>query len=164
MMSERKRRTVEAYNDGRIKQDVFGQLAMFNFGDEIFEEAVEREWITKELACELMEGNKEETKMTVKELRAKAKEMGIKGYSRMTKEQLHKEIEGINNFLSAKGKKILMRAFTGMVIGEFEVTAENEKEITVQTKKGELSFNIETGLQVDPKNPKFANKFEWLAL
>lgn len=86
------------------------------------------------------------------------------GYSKMSKEQLQKEIERINNFLSAKGKKIVMKAFTGMVIGEFEVTAENGKEITVQTKKGELSFSIETGLQVNPKNPKFANKFEWVAL
>ena len=107
------------------------------------------------------ENEMEENEMTVKELRAKAKEMGIKGASRMTKEQLQEEINTINRVLTAKGKTVILKAFTGMVLGKYEVIAEEGTLITVETKKGELSFDIMTGLQVNANNPKFANKFEW---
>lgn len=107
----------------------------------------------------------EEKKMTVKEMRAEAKEMGIKGYSRMSKEDLQKAIEA--NTVEEKAeveekatKTVVMKAFTGMWIGEFEVIKETKKTITVATKKGELKFDKATGIQLDANNPKFANHIE----
>lgn len=103
--------------------------------------------------------------MTVKEMRAEAKEMGIKGYSRMSKEDLQKAIEA--NTVEEKAeveekatKTVVMKAFTGMWIGEFEVIKETKKTITVVTKKGELKFDKATGIQLDANNPKFANHIE----
>lgn len=107
----------------------------------------------------------EEKKMTVKEMRAEAKEMGIKGYSRMSKEDLQKAIEA--NTVEEKAeveekatKTVVMKAFTGMWIGEFEIIKETKKTITVATKKGELKFDKATGIQLDANNPKFANHIE----
>ena len=106
----------------------------------------------------------EEKKMTVKEMRAEAKEMGIKGYSRMSKEDLQKAIEANKNTVEEKteveektAKTVVMKAFTGMLIGEFEIIKETKKTITVATKKGELKFDKTTGIQLDANNPKFAN-------
>ena len=103
--------------------------------------------------------------MTVKEMRAEAKEMGIKGYSRMSKEDLQKAIEA--NTVEEKAeveekatKTVVMKAFTGMWIGEFEIIKETKKTITVATKKGELKFDKATGIQLDANNPKFANHIE----
>lgn len=50
--------TIKAYNDGRIEADTFGHLAMEDFSDKVICKALEREWITKEFANELMEGEK----------------------------------------------------------------------------------------------------------
>lgn len=107
----------------------------------------------------------EEKKMTVKEMRAEAKGMGIKGYSRMSKEDLQKAIEA--NTVEEKAeveekatKTVVMKAFTGMWIGEFEIIKETKKTITVATKKGELKFDKATGIQLDANNPKFANHIE----
>lgn len=103
--------------------------------------------------------------MTVKEMRAEAKEMGIKGYSRMSKEDLQKAIEA--NTVEEKAeveekatKTVVMKAFTGMWIGEFEIIKKTKKTITVLTKKGELKFDRTTGIQLDANNPKFANHIE----
>lgn len=105
------------------------------------------------------ENEMEEKKMTVKEMRAEAKEMGIKGYSRMSKEDLQKAIEA--NTVEEKAeveekaaKTVVMKAFTGMWIGEFEIIKETKKTITVATKKGELKFDKATGIQLDANNPK----------
>lgn len=119
---------------------------------------------------------KEEKKMTVKEMRAEAKKMGIKGYSRMSKEDLQKAIETKKNTLEKlaleaskkliekhgdkTAKTVVMKAFTGMWIGEFEIIKETKKTITVATKKGELKFDKATGIQLDANNPKFANHIE----
>ena len=111
------------------------------------------------------ENEMEEKKMTVKELRAEAKEMGIKGYSRMSKEDLQKAIEA--NTVEEKAeveekatKTVVMKAFTGMWIGEFEIIKKTKKTITVLTKKGELKFDRTTGIQLNANNPKFANHIE----
>ena len=111
------------------------------------------------------ENEMEEKKMTVKEMRAEAKEMGIKGYSRMSKEDLQKAIEA--NTVEEKAeveekavKTVVMKAFTGMWIGEFEIIKETKKTITVITKKGELKFDKATGIQLDANSPKFANHIE----
>lgn len=113
------------------------------------------------------ENEMEEKKMTVKEMRAEAKEMGIKGYSRMSKEDLQKAIEVNKDTVEEKTeveekttKTVVMKAFTGMWIGEFEIIKETKKTITVATKKGELKFDKATGIQLDANNPKFANHIE----
>lgn len=69
----------------------------------------------------------EEKKMTVKELREEAKKAGIKGASRMKKEDLIKALMG-------NGKVIVyMFAFTGIYIGEFEADV-TEDGMIVDTK------------------------------
>ncbi len=54
--------------------------------------------------------------------------------------------------------EVVMKAFTGMTIGVFEITKKTSKTITVKTAKGELRFDAKTGIQLDPNNPKFANR------
>lgn len=108
---------------------------------------------------EEVEEVKEEKEMkNLKELRAEAKARGIKGYSRMSKEDLQKAIGA--NTVEEKVETVVLRAFTGMLIGEFKVVAETSEAITVETKKGELSFDKKTGIQLNPNNPKFANRIE----
>lgn len=117
------------------------------------------------------EVEREEKTMTVKEMRAEAKKMGIKGYSRMSKKDLQTVIaaaKSVNEFLgkSAEAKTeekttVTVRAFTGMLIGKFEVVRETKKLLVVKTKKGdELKFDKATGLQTNGNNPKFANRIE----
>lgn len=56
---------------------------------------------------------------------------------------------------------VTVRAFTGMLIGEFEIAKETKKLLVVKTKKGdELKFDKATGLQTNGNNPKFANRIE----
>ena len=58
---------------------------------------------------------------------------------------------------NVKDNEVILKAFTGMVIGVFEITKKTSKTITVKTSKGELKFNAKTGAQLDAANPKFAN-------
>lgn len=106
---------------------------------------------------------KEEKTMTVKEMRAEAKAMGIKGYSRMSKEELKERIEEAKATEAQTEKRttVIVRAFTGMLLGEFEVVEETKKLLIVKTKKGDaLKFDKSTGLQTNGNNPKFANHIE----
>lgn len=104
--------------------------------------------------------------MTLKELREYAKARGIKGYSRISKADLiemikaTEETKEVEEKVEEKVETVVMKAFTGMLIGEFKVVAETAKAITVETKKGELSFDKKTGIQLNPNNPKFANRIE----
>lgn len=54
--------------------------------------------------------------------------------------------------------EVVVRAFTGMIIGVFKVTKKNSKSIAIKTAKGELKFDAQTGLQTNANNPKFANR------
>lgn len=52
-----------------------------------------------------------------------------------------------------------VKAFTGMKIGLFKVTAYNENTYTVRTKNGKfMDFNMGTDRQNNAKNPKYSNK------
>lgn len=95
--------------------------------------------------------------MTVKEMRTEAKEMGIKGYSRMSKEDLQKAIDTAKS-VETEEVEVVLKAFTGMVIGRYAAVYENGT-YTLITKKGNLKFD-ENGKQMEAKNPKFANKIE----
>lgn len=108
----------------------------------------------------------EDKTMTVRGMRAEAKEMGIKGYSRMSKEDLQKAIaaaksvEKFTESLETEEVEVVLKAFTGMVIGTYTAVYGNGT-YTLATKNGYLKFD-ESGKQLDAKNPKFANKIEKL--
>ena len=58
-----------------------------------------------------------------------------------------------------KGEKIHMYAFTGMYLGEFEITASDKKTISIVQKNGRTTtFDRETGKQVDAKTPRCASR------
>lgn len=50
----RKEICIKAWENGELRQDIFGQLATHNFDDEIIVLAIEREWITKGFAEKLL--------------------------------------------------------------------------------------------------------------
>lgn len=52
--AERKRAVIKLYESGKIPQDVFGQLAMANFSNEIIQRAIERKWIDAGLGRQLL--------------------------------------------------------------------------------------------------------------
>ena len=133
----------------------WGGPRLLKVEEEVEEKAVEEVKEEKEM--------KNLNEMTVKELRAEAKARGIKGYSRISKADLIEMIKATEEVVEEKVEKVetvVMKAFTGMLIGEFKVVAETAKAITVETKKGELSFDKKTGIQLNPNNPKFANRIE----
>lgn len=58
-----------------------------------------------------------------------------------------------------KGEKVHMYAFTGMYLGEFEITAADKKTISIVQKNGRTTtFDRETGKQVDAKTPRCASR------
>lgn len=57
--------------------------------------------------------------------------------------------------------EVVMRAFTGMLIGVFKIAKQTKTHIMVETANGAtLKFNKKTGIQADAQNPKFANRIE----
>lgn len=57
--------------------------------------------------------------------------------------------------------EVVMRAFTGMLIGVFKIAKQTKTYIAVETADGKtLKFDKKTGIQMDAKNPKFANRIE----
>lgn len=58
-----------------------------------------------------------------------------------------------------KGEKVHMYAFTGMYLGEFEITAADKKTVSIVQKNGRTTtFDRETGKQVDAKTPRCASR------
>lgn len=58
-----------------------------------------------------------------------------------------------------KGEKVHMYAFTGMYLGEFEITAADKNTISIVQKNGRTTtFDRETGKQVDAKTPRCASR------
>lgn len=58
-----------------------------------------------------------------------------------------------------KGEKVHMYAFTGMYLGEFEITASDKKTVSIVQKNGRTTtFDRETGKQVDAKTPRCASR------
>ena len=55
---------------------------------------------------------------------------------------------------------VLLRAFTGMIIGVFPIAKTTKKYIQIKTNTKELKFDVITLKQLDANNPKFANKIE----
>lgn len=58
-----------------------------------------------------------------------------------------------------KGDKFTMVSFTGMNLGQYEVTAVSKTQFkAVKTDGTELIFNRADGVQANANNPKYANK------
>lgn len=68
--------------------------------------------------------------------------------------------ERVNLRMDEAEKTVNVRAFTGMLIGTFEVVKETSKTILVKTHKGKMKFDKASGLQLDARNPKFANRID----
>jgi outer membrane biosynthesis protein TonB len=57
------------------------------------------------------------------------------------------------------GDKVTMLTFTGMNLGQFEVTKSGKTKIAIVKKDGTVAeFSRETGIQTNATNPKYANK------
>ena len=105
------------------------------------------------------ENEKEEKKMTVKEMRVEAKELGIKGYSRMSKEDLQAAIESKKSSASEE-VTVKMYAFTGMFIGEFKAMFKDGVMVVNTKAKGELAFDG-NGVEITaPEKARWANRVE----
>jgi hypothetical protein len=101
---------------------------------------------------------------TIEEVKAEVKELneGKKHTDGSTRKNtnLDYQVELHSKKTTRKDKIVTVVAFTGMWIGEFEVTKRTKTKLTVQTKRGLLEFDIKTGVQTNCKNPKFANKIK----
>lgn len=66
----------------------------------------------------------------------------------------------ISTLKNAKvGDKVSMLTFTGMNLGQFEITKAGKTKLAVMKKDGtQAEFSRETGLQTNANNPKYANK------
>ena len=62
---------------------------------------------------------------------------------------------------SKKEIKVMLKAFTGMEIGEYTATVERNKYVVI-AKKGQLTFDKKTLKQTDAKSPRFANYLQIL--
>lgn len=49
-MKTREEKAFEMYNNGVLEQDALGQLVMEDFSNKVLEKAVERKWVSKEVA------------------------------------------------------------------------------------------------------------------
>lgn len=57
------------------------------------------------------------------------------------------------------GDKVTMLTFTGMNLGQFEITKAGKTKIAIMKKDGtQAEFSRETGLQTNSTNAKYANK------
>lgn len=57
--------------------------------------------------------------------------------------------------------EVVMRAFTGMLIGVFKIVERDENTISVELANGtHMDFDINTGKEIGARNPWFANRIE----
>ena len=69
-------------------------------------------------------------------------------------------MSNISTLKTAKvGDKVTMLTFTGMNLGQFEVTKASKTKLAIMKKDGtQAEFSRETGVQTNANNPKYANK------
>ena len=74
-----------------------------------------------------------------------------------TKQGTKREYKDTPDFVGED--EVVMRAFTGMLIGVFKIAKQTKTYIMVKAVNGsELKFDKKTGLQLNAKNPRFANR------
>ena len=57
--------------------------------------------------------------------------------------------------------EVVMRAFTGMLIGVFKIVERDENTISVELANGTyMDFDVNTGKEIGARNPRFANRIE----
>lgn len=57
--------------------------------------------------------------------------------------------------------EVVMRAFTGMLIGVFKIVERDENTISVELANGtHMDFDVNTGKEIGARNPRFANHIE----
>lgn len=57
--------------------------------------------------------------------------------------------------------EVVMRAFTGMLIGVFKIVERDENAISVELANGtHMDFDVNTGKEIGARNPRFANRIE----
>lgn len=59
-------------------------------------------------------------------------------------------------------QKAVVKAFNGVIIGEFDIVYQTTKIIVLRTSKGNWAFDKATGVQANTKSNKFSNKVEIL--
>lgn len=177
----------KAYENKEIEADIFGQLALGNFSDEAIEMAVERNWITRELADKFLGKNEEDANMEKIVITYVSRKTG-KAYAfggtinegttfvlvdedgekhLYAQSTIKKNFKKVNEILEVEkesnelSREVTVRAFTGMMIGSFKVEEEDSETVSVKGKNGKVMvFNKATGKQLNAKNPKFANKID----
>ena len=128
--------------------------------------------ITETKEEEMKENTREEARAqvvknyTVKEMRETLKAAGIKGISRVKKDELIEMMLDLGDELTSGSKtvsisKVKMYAFTGMLIGEFEAEVKDGKILVNTSSRGELMFDFNTGKEVcDERKARWANRVE----
>ena len=94
------------------------------------------------------ENNPDDKKSSPKDKNSKKTQQNKQGTT------LRKNIKGDPG--SVGENEVIMVAFTGMLIGVFEVYKTNKGSILVKTAKGTLKFDKNTGVQLDAANKRFA--------
>ena len=73
--------------------------------------------------------------------------------------KMEQKVEKSKKETKKSGTRVILKAFTGMFIGEFEAIKVG-KNLEVTTKSGLCVFDAKTLKQKNAKNPRFANKIE----
>lgn len=69
---------------------------------------------------------------------------------------------GYNDVTTCGDEEVIVRAFTGMLIGVFAIYEQNADTISVKTIDGKrtMTFSRKTGIEINAKKPQFANRIE----
>lgn len=69
---------------------------------------------------------------------------------------------GYNDVTTCGDEEVIVRAFTGMLIGVFAISEQNDDTISVKTVDGKrtMTFSRKTGIEINAKKSQFANRIE----
>lgn len=88
-----------------------------------------------------------------KNFKKSTKEVEVKGHSP------RKNVRGNTECL--EDDEVVMRAFTGMLIGVFKVVSRGDEVIAVEMADGtRRNFSAETGKELNCKNPRYSNRID----
>lgn len=69
---------------------------------------------------------------------------------------------GYNDVTTCGDEEVIVRAFTGMLIGVFAISEQNAETISVKTVDGKrtMTFSRKNGIEINAKKPQFANRID----
>lgn len=69
---------------------------------------------------------------------------------------------GYNDVTTCGDEEVIVRAFTGMLIGVFAISEQNADTISVKTVDGKrtMTFSRKNGIEINAKKPQFANRID----